>query len=123
MNESNSILNRLSSSESALLKLILLIKISTSNSGIFKGIIVFFKLLSYIIFSSNYNCNITINNPSILKVTNLYRKITFYNLYNSSLFSYKLYYSICIVYYAIQIRFIVHLLYLMKILKKFHLNK
>ena len=117
MNESNSILNRLSSSESTLLKLILLIKISISNSGIFKGVFVFFKLLSYIIFSSNYNCNITINNPSILKVTNLYRKITFYNLYNSSLFSYKLYYSICIVYYAIQIRFIVHLLYLMKILK------
>lgn len=118
MNESNSILNRLSSSESTLLKLILLIKMSLSDSVIFKELIVFLKLLSYIIFSSNYNLDVTIKHPSIVKITNLYRKITFYNWYNSSLFSFKLYYSICIVYYIIQIRFIVHLLYLMKKLRK-----
>ena len=118
MNGRNSLINRLSSSESNLLKLILLIKPQIPQSEILTNIILFFRLFSYLIISSNFNCDYPIQVNSLFTVTKVLKRFTAFNFYLSECFSHNLYYLLCLIFYLLEFRFIINLFFLIHALKK-----
>jgi hypothetical protein len=104
----STLFNRIHSSTPPLVKILLLFKYSTSQTSYFYFLVFFLKFYGPLIITSNFNYNSSSSNTSIIKLTNILRKMTFTEFYSNSTSSAIIYYAISSFIFFIELSLLIY---------------